>query len=95
MFDSVVIVLKCRLRIIRWINKHTLHLPRVFLLQRFEREQIVPEDQLVIEEVIRPDPIRGMVGLLRIFEQDARLQLGPVLLPDPGEFEFLFLGWHL
>src|SRR5438093_1228282 len=31
----------------------------------------------------------GVIGLLWIFEQDARLQLRPVLFPDPGEFESL------
>ena len=32
--------------------------------------------------------VRGMVGSSRIFKQDARLQPGPVLFPDPGEFKF-------
>jgi hypothetical protein len=47
-----------------------------------------------IKEVILTDAMRGMVGLLGISDQNPRLQLRPVLLPDPGEFEFLLLGWH-
>jgi hypothetical protein len=35
-----------------------------------------------------------MMGLVRLLQQDARLQLRPVLLADPGEFEFGFLGRH-
>ena len=33
-------------------------------------------------------------GLRQVFEQDARLQLGPALLGDPGEFEFLVALGH-
>jgi hypothetical protein len=33
-----------------------------------------------------------VIGLLGIFEQYARLQLGPVLFTNPGEFEFLLAG---
>ena len=33
-------------------------------------------------------PLGGVVGFLRLFEQDARFQAGAVLLADPGEFEF-------
>jgi hypothetical protein len=32
----------------------------------------------------------GMIRLLRIFQQYTRLQLGPILFPDPGEFQFFF-----
>lgn len=32
----------------------------------------------------------GVITPGRVFQQDARLQPGPVLLADPGEFEFGF-----
>lgn len=35
-----------------------------------------------------------MVELLRVLQKNPRLQLRPVLLPDPGEFEFGFLIDH-
>jgi hypothetical protein len=34
----------------------------------------------------------GVIRLRRLSQQNARLQLRPVLLADPGEFEFLFGG---
>ena len=45
----------------------------------------------LIEEVRANYTLRRVVNLLRVFEQDTRLQAGPVLLADPGEFEFGFL----
>ena len=42
----------------------------------------------VAEEVVVRHPMGGVVGFLRVFEQDARLQLGPMFLADPGKFEF-------
>ena len=39
--------------------------------------------------------VRRVVGLLRVFEQDTRFKSGPILLPDPGEFESSVLLSHL
>ncbi|WP_293614012.1 hypothetical protein [Porticoccus sp.] len=36
-------------------------------------------------------PVFGMVGFVRLFQQNTRLQLGPFVFADPGEFEFGFL----
>jgi len=58
------------------------------LLQRLECQQVVAKDQAVVENVLVGHAMHGVVGFLRVFQQDARLQLGPVLLADPGEFEF-------
>ena len=74
MLQSVVIIIKRHSRVVRRINKNTLHLPRVILLQRFQREEIVPEDQFVIKEVVFPDAMRGKAGLLRVFDQDSRFE---------------------
>ena len=41
------------------------------------------------------DPVPGVVRLLRVFQQNARLQLRPVLLADPGQFQLLLLGHAL
>ena len=43
------------------------------------------------EDVIVADAVGGVVGERGVFEEDAGLQAGPVLLADPGEFELLFL----
>jgi len=62
---------------------------------------VIPWDKLVVEYVVTSDPVRGVVGLLRaclpkprrrqVLQQNARLQLRPVVLPNPGEFEFGFI----
>ena len=75
-------------RVVRRVDKDALHTPREFLLQRLKRQQVVAENQSVIKDVILGYAVLGVVRLLRVFEQDARLQLGPLLLADPGEFEF-------
>ncbi|BBA34071.1 uncharacterized protein sS8_2119 [Methylocaldum marinum] len=73
MFQSIVVVSKGAARVVGRIDEHTFDLASEFLLQGFERQQVVPEDQPVIENVAVRNPVFGMVGLFRIFEQDARL----------------------
>jgi hypothetical protein len=90
MFNAIVIVAKRAAGVIGWIYEHTLDLPRELRFQGLEREQVVPEDQAVVEEVVLGDPLARVVGLRGVLEEDARLQARPVLLADPGEFEFLF-----
>ena len=92
MLYSIFIVIESLSRVKRRININALHLPRILLLQRFKREQIVPEDQLVVEEITRSDTMRSMIRLLRIFDENPRFELRPVLLPDRGEVKFLFVG---
>jgi len=57
----------------------------------FFMEQVVPEDQPVVEDVVLRHAMLRVIGLLRVFQQNPRLQLGPILLADPGEIEFLML----
>ena len=45
--------------------------------------------EAVVEQVMVGHAVRRVVGPLRVLQQDARLQPGPILLADPGEFEFL------
>ena len=44
--------------------------------------------EAIVEQVVVGHAVRRVVGLLQVLQQDARLQSGPVLLADPGEFEF-------
>src|ERR1035441_7974422 len=77
--------------VVRRVDKLTLDLAGELLFERFEGEEIVAEDEAVIEEVVVRDAMPGVIRFLRVFEEDARLQPGPVFLPNPSEFEFLFL----
>jgi len=76
--------------VVRRINKHALHLPRKLRLQSLQRQQVIAEDELIVEDVTIRHPMLRVITFRRVFQQNARLQLGPVLLADPGEFEFLF-----
>ncbi len=69
-----------------------LYLSRTLLLQRLQRQQVVTEDEPVVEDVVLCHPMLCVIRIGRTLQQDARLQLGPVLLADPGELEFLFDG---
>ena len=95
MFKAIIIILKCISSVVRRIDIYALHLPphgRV-RLQRLQRQQVVPMDQQVVEDVAIA-PRLGMVRKLRIFEQDARFQPGTDVLANPGEFELGFGGHH-
>ena len=66
--------------------------------------QVVAEDRPIVEDVLerrRPAGICGrdarvpelrVITPQRVFQQNARLQLRPSILTDPGEFEFLIFG---
>jgi hypothetical protein len=90
MLNSIVVMLKRAAGIVWGINVDALDFARKFLFKRLEREQIIAQNQFVVEKVVICDTVLGVIRLLRVFQQDARLQPGPVLLPDPGQFEFLF-----
>src|SRR5712691_583039 len=93
MFQTVFVVLKRGTCIIWWVNINALNLPSEFLFQRLQRQQVVPVDQYVVENVLLTHPVRRMVRLLWVFDKNSRLQPWPVVFPNPGEFEFL-LGCH-
>jgi hypothetical protein len=67
-------------------NENTLHLPGVFLFERLEARQIVPANEHDVESSLLRDPVNRMVRVLRHLQQNARIQPGPVLLPNSGEF---------
>ena len=83
MFNPIIIVLKRTARVVWRVNEDTLNLAGELLFERFEGEQIVAEDEAVIEVVVVRDPLLGVIRILRVFEQDARLQPGLVLFPNP------------
>jgi hypothetical protein len=86
-FDPVVVVREGRAGVVGRVDVDALDLPGELLLQRFEREQVVPEDEAVVEHVLVAHPERGVMGLRRVLDEDARLQPRPVLLADPGQFQ--------
>ena len=92
MFKAVVVMLESAARVVRGIDKDALDLAGELLFQRLEGEEIVAEDEAVIEEIVVRNAMFGVMGLLGVLQQDARLQPWPVLLPDPSQFEFCFFG---
>jgi hypothetical protein len=91
-FYTIVVLLKRCSCVIRRINENALDLTSELLFERFKGKEIVTKDKTVIEKVVVSHSMWGVVGLLRVFQQNARLQLGPVLFANPGEFEFLLAG---
>jgi|688.fasta_scaffold741534_2 hypothetical protein len=89
MLDPVIIMFERAAGVVRRVNEDALDLAGELLFERFEGEQIVAEDKAVIEAVCVRDALLGMIRLLRVFQEDARLQPGPVLFPNPRQFQFL------
>lgn len=65
------------------VTRH-IRLAREFLLQRLQCEQVVAKDQSVVEDVIIAHPMLSMISLLRILQQNTRLQPRPISLADTG-----------
>ena len=92
MLQAVVIMCKGAAGVVGRIDEHALHLAAELRFQRFQRQQVISVDQPVVEDVIIRHPVFGVVGFLRIFQQNPRLQPRPVVLADPGELQFLPLA---
>ena len=86
MLKPIVIMRKCAARVVWRINKNALHLAGKFMFQRLQRQQVVAKDQPVVENVVVRNALFGVIGLIRVFEQDTRLQFGTLFFADPGEF---------
>lgn len=95
MLQSVIVVRKCLTSVVGRVDVDALHTTRKLLLQRLQRQQVVPEDQPVVKDVVLRHAMLGVIRLVRVFEQDTRLQLRALVLADPGEFEFLIDRHHL
>ena len=91
MLNPIIVMTERRSRIVRRVDENTFDLTGELLFECFEGEEVVTEDETVIEKVVISHAVRRVIGLFRVFEQDTRLKPGPVLLPDPGEFEFGFV----
>src|SRR5712691_7962299 len=78
--------------IVRRVNVDALDLTGELLFERFEGEEVVAEDETIVEKIVVSHAVRSVIGLFRVLQQNARLQLGPVLFANPGEFEFLLAG---
>src|SRR5450759_934807 len=93
MLDAVIEVLERTPGVVRRVNVDALDLASELLFERLEGEQIVAEDEPVIKDVVVRDASWSVIRPLRILEQNARLEPGPVLLPNPCQFQFLFLRY--
>jgi hypothetical protein len=82
-------MLECTAGVVRWVDEDALHLAGELLFQRLQRQQVVPEDQPVVEDVVVGDAVRRVIRLPAVLDEDARLQLRPVILADPRQFQLL------
>jgi hypothetical protein len=94
MFYPIVVMLKGAAGVVRWVDKDAFDFTGELLFEGLEGQQVVTEYKHVIENIVIGDAVGRVVRPLRVFEQNARLKPGPVLLPDPGEFKFGFLIDH-
>ena len=83
MLNTIIVVSERAAGVVGWVNKLALDLARELLFKRLERKQIVAKDEFVIEQIAVGDAMRRVIGLFRVLQQNARLQFGPVLLPNP------------
>lgn len=72
---------ECTSCVVWRVDIDALNLASKFLFEGFEREEVVAENKLVIEKVVVGQPMLGVVRILRVLQQDTRLQLGRFALP--------------
>ena len=90
MFQPVVVMGEGTAGVVRRIDKHTFHFARKFLFEGFQGKQVVAVDEAVIKFKFSIFAAgSGVIALLRVFQKDARFQLGALVFTYPGEFEFL------
>lgn len=90
MFQAIIKMSECRSSVVRRVDVNAFHLASELMFERLKGEQVVAVNQPVVENVVFTDAMRGMIRFGWVFEQDARLQLWPVLLSDPSQFESWF-----
>ena len=86
MLKPVVVMGEGAAGVVRRVDENAFHLARKLRLQCLERQQVVTKDQSIVEDVVVRNAMLGVIGLLRVFQQDARLQPWTFFLADPGEF---------
>src|SRR6266478_8406416 len=57
----------------------------------FSANRLSPWINILSKNVMLTHPVRRMVRLLRVFDENPRLQPWPVAFPNPSEFEFCVL----
>ena len=65
----------------RWIDVNTLHFACIRLLQRLEREQVIPLNQQVVEPVIRTHARRRMIRTTPDLQSECAVQGADVPRP--------------
>ena len=94
MLDAIIVVFEGLVGVERRIDVDALNLTRELLFERLQREQVVAVNQSVVEDVVAAHAVRRVVRTLGLLDEDAWLQLRPVPLADPRQFELL-LTIHL
>ena len=89
MLDPVIVVLERTPRVVWRIDEHALHLPGELLLQRLQREQVVPLNEHVVEPVAVAHPLGRVVRQRRIFHENPRFQPRPLVLANPCKLQLL------
>jgi hypothetical protein len=86
MFKTVIVMLKRAARVVRGIDIDALDSAHKLLLEGFQCQEIVAEDETVIENIVVSNTVSGVIGFFLVFQQDTWFQLGPILLPNPRQF---------
>jgi len=82
-------MLKCTARVVGRVDEYALDLSRELLFERFEGEEIVAKHEAVVEKVVVREAVLGVIRLLWVIEQDARLKPRTHVLADPSQLELL------
>lgn len=91
MLNPVIVVCERATSVIRRVDEDALDLAGELLFEGFKGKQVVAEDKSVVEQIVVGYTVLRVIGLFHIFKKDTGLQLWPVLLPNPHQFQFLLL----
>jgi hypothetical protein len=84
MFYAVIVVFKGTAGIVGRVYVDTFYFVGKFLLQGFEGEEVIAENEAVVEDVFFAGAVWSMVVFGGVFQQDTRFEAGAVFLADPG-----------
>ena len=94
MLYAIVVVLKRIAGVVGRVDIDAVNPPGELLLKRLEREQVVAVNEDVVEGVaVRYTRLR-VIGLVRIFQEDARFKARTIILANLCEFEALLAVAH-
>lgn len=89
MFNSVIVVVESRACVVRGIDKNAFNPSEEFLFERFQCQEVVTKNEAVIKNIVVGDAMWSVIGFFWLFQQNTWFQLWPVLLANPGQFQFL------